>query len=366
MEFFNKKEEVIDLQLTQYGKHLLSMGRFKPVYYAFYDDGILYDSEYGGFTEAQNEAKNRIQNNTPNLKTQYVFHDLDRGMGEASEILYNTENIEIARKTLQATPERNQILVRPIGTSEAATSYMPAWRIGLLSGQFLTASISPTLTLSGSNTILEIPQIGANITYNVSVDTIEQSPTQEMVDAIARGDIDGVPQALLEQQLSGSEGYSDINYDLRVFDDNTYLKVQTEDLLLHINEDNVDMSLDNYEIEVFEVEDVPDAQGNLVTQLSPLKFVNDPDLVVGGILLDEEDLQRDEVDINSSFANYYLDIETDNEISAELICSKLKNADKSLQKFIVMDFDCPDKSSTYQFLNPYAQKAEDEDCGGDQ
>ena len=76
MEFFNKKEEVIDLQLTQYGKHLLSMGRFKPVYYAFYDDGILYDSEYGGFTEAQNEAKNRIQNNTPNLKTQYVFNIL--------------------------------------------------------------------------------------------------------------------------------------------------------------------------------------------------------------------------------------------------------------------------------------------------
>ena len=41
MEFFNKKEEVIDLQLTQYGKYLLSLGKFKPVYYAFYDDGIV-------------------------------------------------------------------------------------------------------------------------------------------------------------------------------------------------------------------------------------------------------------------------------------------------------------------------------------
>ena len=37
MEFFDKKEEVIDLQLTQYGKYLLSLGKLKPVYYAFGD-----------------------------------------------------------------------------------------------------------------------------------------------------------------------------------------------------------------------------------------------------------------------------------------------------------------------------------------
>ena len=43
MSFFNKKEDVIDLQLTQYGKYLLSQGKLKPVYYAFFDDDILYD-----------------------------------------------------------------------------------------------------------------------------------------------------------------------------------------------------------------------------------------------------------------------------------------------------------------------------------
>jgi len=35
MAFFDKKEEVIDIQLTQYGKHLLSKGLFRPVSYAF-------------------------------------------------------------------------------------------------------------------------------------------------------------------------------------------------------------------------------------------------------------------------------------------------------------------------------------------
>ena len=30
MGFFDRKEEVIDIELTQYGKHLLSLGKFKP------------------------------------------------------------------------------------------------------------------------------------------------------------------------------------------------------------------------------------------------------------------------------------------------------------------------------------------------
>ena len=47
MTFFNRKEEVIDIQLTQYGKYVLSKGRFKPDCYAFFDDDIIYDTAYG-------------------------------------------------------------------------------------------------------------------------------------------------------------------------------------------------------------------------------------------------------------------------------------------------------------------------------
>ena len=50
MKFFDKKEEVIDIQLTQYGKHLLSVGKWRPVYYAFFDDNILYDGRYAMYT----------------------------------------------------------------------------------------------------------------------------------------------------------------------------------------------------------------------------------------------------------------------------------------------------------------------------
>ena len=65
MSFFNKKEEVMEVQLTQYGKYLLSKGKFKPVFYAFSDDEILYDISYGeNATELAKSSHERIQNDT--------------------------------------------------------------------------------------------------------------------------------------------------------------------------------------------------------------------------------------------------------------------------------------------------------------
>ena len=53
--YFNKKEEVINLELTQYGKYLLSKGKLRPVYYSFFDDDVLYDGSHGGIAENQND-----------------------------------------------------------------------------------------------------------------------------------------------------------------------------------------------------------------------------------------------------------------------------------------------------------------------
>ena len=45
MQFFDDKEEVIHFELTSYGRHLLSLGRLKPHFYAFYDDDVLYEHD---------------------------------------------------------------------------------------------------------------------------------------------------------------------------------------------------------------------------------------------------------------------------------------------------------------------------------
>lgn len=71
MTFFNRKEEVIDIELTQYGKLLLAKGKFKPKKYAFFDDDVIYDAQYMNPTdptsvsnpiaENQNDAGTRIK-----------------------------------------------------------------------------------------------------------------------------------------------------------------------------------------------------------------------------------------------------------------------------------------------------------------
>ena len=72
--FFDKKEEVLQVELTQYGKHLLSKGEFVPVYYSFFDDDVTYDWRYTGDTaEKQNYAQDRSLDETPSPKVQYVF-----------------------------------------------------------------------------------------------------------------------------------------------------------------------------------------------------------------------------------------------------------------------------------------------------
>ena len=53
MKFIDKKERVMDLKLTSYGHYLFSIGKFKPEYYAFYDDNVLYARGYSN--DNQNE-----------------------------------------------------------------------------------------------------------------------------------------------------------------------------------------------------------------------------------------------------------------------------------------------------------------------
>ena len=76
-KFLNKKEQVIDFKLTPYGKQRLSVGQFKPVFYSFFDDGILYDSQYAGFTEKQNDINNRIKNETQFIEGILSFTDIE-------------------------------------------------------------------------------------------------------------------------------------------------------------------------------------------------------------------------------------------------------------------------------------------------
>ena len=81
MAFFNSKEEVFDIELTQYGKLLLSRGLFKPAFYSFHDDDILYDAQYASVEENTNFAEVRIQEETPTHKSFYSLKETKANIG---------------------------------------------------------------------------------------------------------------------------------------------------------------------------------------------------------------------------------------------------------------------------------------------
>ena len=73
-------KEILEIKLTSFGKHLLSCGKFKPTYYKFFDNDILYDSQYANFEEYSGVAEARIQQDTPSLKLQTSYNDLEKSV----------------------------------------------------------------------------------------------------------------------------------------------------------------------------------------------------------------------------------------------------------------------------------------------
>lgn len=157
MSFFDSKEEVIKIELTKYGKYLLSKGKFTPKFYSFYDDDIIYDSQYGGILEKQNDAQERILNETPYLKPQANFSSVNNDVNQLVEVL----NSETDKKALNQTWD-SDFLPYSIGSSDLNSSYLPSWNINILTGSI--SSSSPNIVANSTNPnlsykFIKIPQI---------------------------------------------------------------------------------------------------------------------------------------------------------------------------------------------------------------
>lgn len=128
MSLFDKKEEVLNTELTQYGKKMLSMGKFNPVYYAFYDDNIIYDSNYAQFSESHLDIRERIKEGI-SFKPQYTF-----------------------------TTKQNEdklMLDNELGNSSIVNIYPPAWNIKVLNNEFITCNAflpSASMTITYTST----------------------------------------------------------------------------------------------------------------------------------------------------------------------------------------------------------------------
>ena len=119
MSFFDQKQEVMDVKLTQFGKELLSRGVFRPVYYQFFDDNILYDASYANIVETQNDAEGRILNETPRLKTIHLTFPVEErySIEEKKIELGEMDRFRVLRR--YAAPDiQERILLYPMATQE--------------------------------------------------------------------------------------------------------------------------------------------------------------------------------------------------------------------------------------------------------
>jgi len=333
MTFFNKKEDVIEIQLTQHGKYLLSKGKFKPSYYAFFDDGIIYDAAYGGFTEEQNAIQDRIEK-TPVLKTQYTFNSREKAvkkMIENSRIQGISPTLDA--DALQESDERNYSLLDPLGTSQISSDKSPAWNINFLKGEFIeaTSNIPGTATKPAIN----IPQINLKaVEYNTEVRIDEFAPDPDLFYEPTGESVDQHPHGT-RTDVVGLEGQ---------YSDGSFVKVIEDYLLLDVQEINSDFDNENFDIEVFAIEETTSTSGDLIEKLEPLKFKKAPSFIKDGVLLDEHDLVLEDEDttIDPTHVEYWFNINCDYFIENDILCA---NRAKSINRGGIFNQDglkCPD------------------------
>tara|TARA_Y100000310_G_scaffold341903_1_gene442801 strand:- start:757 stop:1782 length:1026 start_codon:yes stop_codon:yes gene_type:complete len=295
MEFFNAKEEVIDLQLTQYGRHMLSKGKFKPAYYSFFDEDVLYNIEIQGATEEQNITHERIAKawsadtagalpGSPRMKSQISFHSLEKEfLNNYNKVLSGQE--EQGGKSQQPTPIKNYALPAPIGTSDINKDPAPAFSVKFLQGQLTeTVSYIDLKENSGGRNLLKIPQLGTDLTIEyIPLETLESEKFYEAED----------PSAMSFGVVTKSE-------EMFIF--------------IKFLEENAPYQKKNFDVEVFEVIKEKHENDTTTEHLRSLGFVPIPDVTKQFDFINNPlpDIMQDNVE-------YYFDVYVDDEIE-ETIC----------------------------------------------
>ena len=348
MRFFDSKEEVLDIQLTQHGRHLLAKGLCKPVYYAFFDDNVLYDDTHGGGSGDKNSAEPRIQEETPLLRTQYAFTGRDENLYD--DLTDDPFSVDPDRERINMYESLN-VMPMTLGTTSLDSTKTPAIKVQMLQGEIKnleynmtgaarTTGLTAGATSSPSQQLLKIPQIDADIEFSI---TAYNPASPEL-------------KFEIDEELAPQTVYSD----------GASIAVGPELILLALEEDNAPFDYRNFDIEVFEV-DANDLGPFGEETLTPLSFMKKLEMVEDNILIDKKEAEIKAGRINGvqpaldpSYVEYYFDIFVDEEIDENLVCKSISTM-KSKNLFIDVDINCPDLVTP--ITNPiYASDADDEDC----
>ena len=296
MTFFNRKEEVMDIQLTQYGKYLLTKGKFKPAFYAFSDDDIIYDTAYGGEPkEFSEEPFNRVSS-VPRIKTIYNITSVEQSVKELNEHnfrkavdrygnskqeylksanketktpiedIYGVDNIE----SLSMQVENRTILKNLLGTSELGNIEYPAWDINSL-----TTMINKPYVAQDENNKIVSHTIPLQVSSSTDLPYQKRYQLEFRPSWIVYNAPEGTAQTM---GLSEAEtGFADVVSNLD--GGRELISLEKPDTILDVKEKNVFPTRENFDIEVFEIVDLQESQEKFLKKLFFTSDLEDPSLI---------------------------------------------------------------------------------------
>lgn len=295
MTFFNKKEDVLKIELTPYGRSLLSNGKLMPKYYAFFDDDIIYDIQFGGDTENQIDIKSRILDDTPRLRPQ-------RDLVSPESQLFSFEREEDSSRPYSKIAMN--YLTEPLGTSDGTFVDAPSWNLSFILGEISHVSSSIETDISHRK---RIPQVEATLEYTMEI-------RNQRNDSPVRGR-DVSPNVPASQ----------------VFQDGTYINLLDEQIICKILEEKGFLQKDGLEMEVFLYEENEETP-------KKLKFSPREKTIIDGMLVQDS---INQVNLTPDYVEYWLNIETDSGIPDSEICKGVQEL-KSQDIHVDVEVICPD------------------------
>ena len=283
MTFYDRKEEVIQITLTKFGRQLYSKGKLKPFYYAFYDDDILYSADHGGISEEPSSAAPRIKQSTR-------LRPLSSRVGAERKL-----KLKVSSK--QVSDDKRGLLSNRIGKSDPLTDHNPSWNVkvsrGEISSNARTSQVAWKVSSGIKNTIESenIPQINL-ASLNCKIKKIDTPDMMAKMNGIILQD----GTAITVDMSSG-------------------------ELLLDVFEENSPESFENFDFEIFEIEEVEDSklQGASTDKhyrevLRPMFFEKRGKDSIDDILIGDGRGTVPQPSDNPLYVSYFLNIESDGEI----------------------------------------------------
>lgn len=329
-KFINKKEQVFDLKLTPYAKYLMSIGKFKPAYYAFFDDNVVYDKKYAhtGSSEAQNDIDKRIKEETQYIESLVLFKDveetLNRNLDSDVDFVLKPHTARMREMASNFFKIENAI---GDGYYDGPSQTSPSWKVAALNTR-ITASSTYNV-----NTESDIPQLDIETTY---------------VKKVVNNNFVPDPSDLRE-----------VSSRTLGFIDNKAVELVTNDPVLYIEESNTRTLMQNFDVEVYEV--LSPASPGTHAQLKKLMFKKEKSNVENGFLIANAPIQGKNSDLSHNDVEYYFDVLLDENVNQKLACRGLDLFNKD-SYYIDIDFECFGDDSESIYYDIYGSTMEPEIC----